>query len=271
MVRSGDLGFDAHNAPSSLGGDTGSSVEKFRRVAFKNYMALMRLCQEEKVVLSEELLRRVLLFPADRPPSTIRGKIRQPGARCPVSKAQVLFDQREAARGARRAAREAQEAAERRARRRRAVNLSQVGAALPTAEELAEEHEEERVHLSTGWATVKSKVDCWLTFEEYEQLIYNLPLSQHADIRLPPDNAFWPGEALDRLRLFVEDRQFGTGALFHPTVSPLKKVPGTRRPNWGFDNDLRTNPVARGADGRFFVTSGDIDPQLRRQVLQPRS
>ena len=55
---SGDATIDGHSAPSTLGGETGAMVDKFRQLKLKEYNDIVKLCKLNNVPLTEDLLKR---------------------------------------------------------------------------------------------------------------------------------------------------------------------------------------------------------------------
>ena len=101
------------------------------------------------------------------------------------------------------------------------------------------------VKLTTGMAHIKSKTDCWLTFEEYRELtqlsrsshssnvlqLFNtyrhiksrFPFKYHG---IPDDSVFWPGHLLHKMRLcmppygeYKNDKTISKKNIFQPINS----------------------------------------------------
>ena len=58
LSTSGDATIDGHSAPSTLGGETGAMVDKFRQLKLKEYNDIVKLCKLNSVPLTEDLLKR---------------------------------------------------------------------------------------------------------------------------------------------------------------------------------------------------------------------
>ncbi|NXF41460.1 EFC12 protein, partial [Nyctibius bracteatus] len=81
LVRSGSGPIDEHCLPSTVEGDFGELVDRYRRNAYTCYLRTSKLCKERNVHIAESTLRKGLLHPGDRiikEGGDIR-KIRQPG------------------------------------------------------------------------------------------------------------------------------------------------------------------------------------------------
>ncbi|XP_078487461.1 uncharacterized protein LOC100179680 [Ciona intestinalis] len=119
--------------------------------------------------------------------------------------------------------------------------------------------ERHHVNLSTGRALVSRKVDCWLTFEEYERLTSTLEPTIRRERPIP--NAFWPGHLLDKLRLCLSpctshplpacDAARSKNTSFYQVK---RKPHNGHRANYGYDNNERTWPT----DGKY-VKYGNVD------------
>nr|XP_018671427.1 uncharacterized protein LOC104266817 isoform X1 [Ciona intestinalis] len=119
--------------------------------------------------------------------------------------------------------------------------------------------ERHHVNLSTGRALVGRKVDCWLTFEEYERLTSTLEPTIRRERPIP--NAFWPGHLMDKLRLCLSpctshplpacDAARSKNTSFYQVK---KKPHNGHRANYGYDNNEKTWPT----DGKY-VKYGNVD------------
>ncbi|KAJ7999182.1 hypothetical protein DPEC_G00212750 [Dallia pectoralis] len=79
-VCTGNQIQDAHSNPSSLGGDAGRLVDRFRRQCLGEYLGTLEKCHNEGVTVNQATLERVLLHPGD---SSLRGSeclLRQAGS-----------------------------------------------------------------------------------------------------------------------------------------------------------------------------------------------
>ncbi|XP_076804795.1 uncharacterized protein LOC143448801 isoform X1 [Clavelina lepadiformis] len=116
-----------------------------------------------------------------------------------------------------------------------------------------------QVNLSTGRAVISRKVDCWLSFEEYEKIRCGPDTVLRREHVLP--NAFWPGHLLDKLRLYMSpcnthkaphcNAAHSKQSIFHQ----VKTMPHNgKRSNHGYNNNEITWP----SDGSF-VKYGNYD------------
>ncbi|XP_068519165.1 uncharacterized protein [Anas acuta] len=81
LVRSGDAPVDEHCLPSTIEGDMGALVDRYRRNAVVNYLNCSKQCKERNICLTDKALQRGLLHPGDKiikEGEDVR-KIRQPG------------------------------------------------------------------------------------------------------------------------------------------------------------------------------------------------
>ncbi|XP_068271215.1 EF-hand calcium-binding domain-containing protein 12 [Nyctibius grandis] len=81
LVRSGDGAVDDHCLPSTVEGDFGELLDRYRRKVITSYLRSCKLCKERNVHIAEATLQKGLLYPGDRiikEGEDIR-KIRQPG------------------------------------------------------------------------------------------------------------------------------------------------------------------------------------------------
>ncbi|NXQ87159.1 EFC12 protein, partial [Nyctibius grandis] len=81
LVRSGDGPVDDHCLPSTVEGDFGELLDRYRRKVITSYLRSCKLCKERNVHIAEATLQKGLLYPGDRiikEGEDIR-KIRQPG------------------------------------------------------------------------------------------------------------------------------------------------------------------------------------------------
>ena len=58
LSHAGDAAVDGHCAPSTLGGETAHMVDKFRQLKLKEYNEILKLCQQNNVPLTEDLLKK---------------------------------------------------------------------------------------------------------------------------------------------------------------------------------------------------------------------
>ncbi|XP_028679893.1 EF-hand calcium-binding domain-containing protein 12-like [Erpetoichthys calabaricus] len=234
VVRTGTPAVDSHSLPSTMKGDSGDRVDTYRRQCFREYSDILQLCQNYSIPLSAQLLERALLHPGDRllMDSGHVLPIRQPG----TSPAVRLFRDD-----------------------KRTLASDSEEHLLPSSGRPSGRSQSERfpyplkkcvskggklMQLSTGAARIKSKTDCWLTFEEYQEITSHL--KPHQSLRADP-NAFWPGQLLENVRLCLADDQAkSSDALFYSTRQNSVINMATQRQSW---------PIS----DQGYVTYGDID------------
>uniref|UniRef100_H2YBS4 Uncharacterized protein n=1 Tax=Ciona savignyi TaxID=51511 RepID=H2YBS4_CIOSA len=113
------------------------------------------------------------------------------------------------------------------------------------------------VNLSTGRALIGRKVDCWLTFEEYEKLTSSPESTLRREKSIP--NSFWPGHLLDKLRLCLTPSDNPTlpkcGAVrSRTTVFQPIQPHNVHRSNYGYNNNEITWPTSGN-----YVKYGNVD------------
>ncbi|ESO82326.1 hypothetical protein LOTGIDRAFT_134763 [Lottia gigantea] len=107
--------------------------------------------------------------------------------------------------------------------------------------------------LSTGTALIRTKVDTWMTFEEYERLTSKHAGKYRHHNRKTDPNAFWPGQLLHKLRLCMPP--YDSAPQLHPTGPIFTSVRPTRKTNPGYDNDISYWPVSNTG----YMQNGSID------------
>ncbi|XP_022101225.1 EF-hand calcium-binding domain-containing protein 12-like isoform X2 [Acanthaster planci] len=229
-VRSGNPAIDSHSMRSTIGGETGSGINQYREARLKEYHDICKLCEKHGIDLTPQLLERALLHPGDKPISRISSRIRQPGTHTlsqhfadppvPSEPPPKYHDPDKVVVS------------------RSGELMMEAKHAYPQAHEVRAEAE--MVSLSSGKAFVSRKVDCWMTFEEYDRLTGHLAKRYvTVDGAGVDPNVFWPGHLLDKLHLCMPgtDRP-DTDSIFTSTRST------TQRAYPGYNNDLRWWPVS---------------------------
>lgn len=139
---------------------------------------------------------------------------------------------------------------------KRAANKKYLKKTYMKHDELDDKRDE--INLSTGRATVGPKVNCWMTYEEYNHINKNSSRvsNKTASYRIP-NNAFWPGSEEGVRICYTPKKQapaHGSSSVFASTKDAMRK-----RSNWGYDNDLREWPAGgRKGDitfGKTYVVS----------------
>ena len=60
-IKTGNRAVDEHSQPCTMSDETGERVEKFRQLKIKEYYDIIKLCQQNNVVLNQKLLERGML------------------------------------------------------------------------------------------------------------------------------------------------------------------------------------------------------------------
>lgn len=190
-ILTGSKAIDDHCMQSTLDGEVGEMVNKFRQKRLQEYFEITKLCQQNDVVLSRNLLERVLLYPPDKPHSALK-KLRHPDS-APL----VSFHFADPPKRPRTPIE---------VKHKDKVRRSKSGKLLidsrhkyPMNKSVAADGH--KLNLSTGRAVIRRRVDCWMTFEEYERLTKHLAIRYQHLHGSTKANAFWPGHLLDKLRL----------------------------------------------------------------------
>ncbi|XP_077132843.1 EF-hand calcium-binding domain-containing protein 12 [Ranitomeya variabilis] len=205
LVRSGNAAIDGHALPSTLGEEAAERVEKFRRQGLQQYYQILKLCQARGVPLTETLLERALLHPGDKLicESKEHLQLRQPGTALRPKRTTRRATSPEAARTG------------------KTMRSSPESGRIFSAK--SEDKEEEVSRISVGEAPyppqeyvkwVKRKVrgkkkdrtetlKCWTTFEEFEEMSRTLRHRFPHSFCTSDDNAFWPGQMLEKLRIYL--------------------------------------------------------------------
>nr|XP_009862249.2 EF-hand calcium-binding domain-containing protein 12-like isoform X2 [Ciona intestinalis] len=229
-----------------------SETEKKRDIRLKEFEDAVRICKENDVVLSETLLRKVLLHPGDD--GTIRDVMQLPPPGSSLSKDfWKISDEKKRRRKKSKISSADTTTTESAVRKKATTNLI----TFPKLRDVTPERH--HVNLSTGRALVGRKVDCWLTFEEYERLTSTLEPTIRRERPIP--NAFWPGHLMDKLRLCLSpctshplpacDAARSKNTSFYQVK---KKPHNGHRANYGYDNNEKTWPT----DGKY-VKYGNVD------------
>ncbi|XP_013411229.1 uncharacterized protein LOC106174281 [Lingula anatina] len=233
LIKTGNKAIDDHCRPSTLEGETADMVDRFRQLKVKEYHEILRVCQKNHVPLAESLLERVLFHPPDKPHSLLKKKIRQPGVDLLVSSHYADPPKKPKT--------------PMQIKHKDKMILSKTGQLLIDSRHMYPQHEKvapagHKINLSTGRAVVRRRVDCWMSFEEYDRLTSKFAVRYkqlHGNI---DDNAFWPGHLLDKIRLCMPpydnpQHEPGARSMFRNTTT------GELRTNHGYDNDLNLWPV----------------------------
>lgn len=93
------------------------------------------------------------------------------------------------------------------------------------------------VRLSTGRAKISSRIDCWMTFEEFVDITSQKKTRSRKDTSYhrTRSNAYWPGQILNKLCIVLDGNSNGN-SIFHA-------VDNHKRTNSGYNNNLLTWPI----------------------------
>lgn len=221
VIRVGHKGVDSHCMVSTMEGEAGALLDKFRRNALREYFSAVRLCQQNGIILSPQLLDRVLLYPPEIPHHELKKHLRIPTG--PLAGLNEDF-----------AKPPKKPKTPPEIRHKDRIKLSKSGALLidsrhmyPPLSKVAATATKE--NLSTGRALIRRRSDCWMSFEEYDRYTKHLPkrykqLSSTGRNEMPDFSMFWPGYMLDKLVLCMplaphEKSHWDKGGhtLFQPT------------------------------------------------------
>ncbi|KAJ8301596.1 hypothetical protein KUTeg_020583, partial [Tegillarca granosa] len=194
IIKTGNKAVDDHCMKSTMKADDSDAadlVDKFRQLKLKEYYEIIHLCQCHGVPLTEKLLERVLLYPAEKPETELKLKLRNPE--------EALFSRHFADPPP-------PPPLPIEVKQKHKIKRSESGRLLidtrhvyPLKTNVAARCS--KANLSTGRALIRRKVDCWMTFEEYEHLTRNLAIRFKNLYGKLDENVFWPGHLLQRFRL----------------------------------------------------------------------
>ncbi|XP_040214800.1 EF-hand calcium-binding domain-containing protein 12 isoform X3 [Rana temporaria] len=190
LVRTGNAAVDAHSLPSTLGEESAELVEQFRRRGLQQYHKILRLCQAYDVPLTEELLEEALLYPGDK-------LICESGDQLPLRQPGVGLSSKD-----------------RFTRKSSATKKPKGRHNVEKDPESSPRHCNGPYPPNTYVAWVKTKVRgkkkagtetlrCWTTFEQFQEMSGNLKRKFPHRFYTSDDNAFWPGQLVEKLRFYL--------------------------------------------------------------------
>ncbi|KAM4022667.1 EF-hand calcium-binding domain-containing protein 12 isoform 2-T2 [Anomaloglossus baeobatrachus] len=209
LVRSGNAAIDAHALPSTLGEEAADLVEQFRRQGLQQYYQILKLCQVHGVPLTETLLEQALLHPGDKLicESNEHLQLRQPGTAL-RSKDMI----RRVNNGA---------ISPEVARTDQKMKNASESWRIFTSKSANKDAEASRITFREApyppedyvkWVKrrVRGKktgrtetLKCWTTFEQFEEMSRALKHRFPHSFYTSDDNAFWPGQLLEKLRIYL--------------------------------------------------------------------
>ncbi|KAL4226312.1 EF-hand calcium binding domain 12 [Mactra antiquata] len=223
-ILTGSKYIDDHCMKSTLSGDVGQMMDDFRQKRLQEYFEIIRLCDENDVVLSKNLLEKVLLYPGEKPHGELQKRLRPPDSAPLVSSHFADPPKRP---------RTPIEV-----KHRDKVQRSKSGKLLidsrhryPMMKNVMAEGAKQ--NLSTGRAVIRRQIDCWMTFEEYEKLTRKYEIKYQHLHGSTNANAFWPGHLLDKVRLCMPP--YNKQAVRDKESSLYTRIHRTPAVNYGYD------------------------------------
>ncbi|XP_071491417.1 EF-hand calcium-binding domain-containing protein 12-like [Diadema antillarum] len=225
-IKTGNKAIDMHSQPSTLGGELAVEIHDYRAARLAEYHAICRLCEEREIPLTPKLLERALLHPGDKRVTQLKRRLRQPGTHTMSNKfaeppkppdSPVEYHDMEK------------------------VVVTKSGEVLVDSKHVYPKKQDvfpkpEMQNLSSGKAFISRKIDCWMSFEEYDKLTKHLKKRYISLENVPEHDVFWPGFLLDKIQLYMPETRSTEGiqshALFQPTAVRAK------RSNPGYNNDI---------------------------------
>ncbi|XP_044307458.1 EF-hand calcium-binding domain-containing protein 12 [Varanus komodoensis] len=256
MVKTGDPVVDGHCLPTTMEGEMGELVDQYRLKTHLVYMQCVKLCEKYGVPLTEKLLKRALLYPADK---IIRKgndfqKMRQPGGyyenslhyQVGSSKEELISSSKPKQRKLKREV-EKEKIITEKIRNTRWDSFAEF-------KKLMKNHSKRLTFQEEGRTDSLLDARLFKTQEELAQQFLQKELKRMFVFLNPltDPNSFWPGHLLDKLRLYLPQMERNEGDALFSHVSHRCPV----RP--GICNPHRSWPVSE----RQCVTYGD--PEFRK-------
>uniref|UniRef100_H3B0J6 Uncharacterized protein n=1 Tax=Latimeria chalumnae TaxID=7897 RepID=H3B0J6_LATCH len=165
LVQTGNPAVDSHCLPSTVPGKTGEKIDEYRMLCYQEYVKSLLLCQKYNIPLTQSLLEKALLYPGDRVlhASGRKLKIRQPGASLPSRSSFRTPNPVTSSEGVGAAQQGVPKTMMYRFVRIIDFYRSLFRRKRHTGKKTV-------MFLSTGKAVIRSKIDNWMTFEEFEVL-----------------------------------------------------------------------------------------------------
>ncbi|XP_018114534.1 EF-hand calcium-binding domain-containing protein 12 isoform X2 [Xenopus laevis] len=208
LVRSGNAAVDSHSVPSTLEDEVSETVNRYRRQCLEQYHQILELCQNHGVSLSECLLEKALLYPGDKlicdSGQQLR-QLRQPGTTPANSK---YFKKRQTSvKENHRLGREAWIIPLKGSPRDTQTSISVSGfhKNIPSSTPYPPEQYVNRVRAKVRGSKEAGMetMNCWITFEQFQDMIGNVVKRYPHCFLTSEENAFWPGQLLDKLRVYL--------------------------------------------------------------------
>ncbi|XP_068108869.1 EF-hand calcium-binding domain-containing protein 12 [Hyperolius riggenbachi] len=191
LVRTGNAAVDAHSLPVTLGEESAELVDLYRRQELQQYHKILKLCHAYNVPLTEELLEQALLHPGDKLicESGEQLHLRQPGSAL-HSKDRFLEKSSVTAGGPTETSKR-EKVADRSPR--------ECNGPYPPNSYVAWVKTKVRGKKKAGSDTLK----CWTTFEQFQDMSGKLQRKFPHHFFTSDDNAFWPGQLVEKLRVYL--------------------------------------------------------------------
>ncbi|XP_041460330.1 LOW QUALITY PROTEIN: EF-hand calcium-binding domain-containing protein 12-like [Lytechinus variegatus] len=240
-LKTGNKAVDLHSQVSTLGGDLGVEIHDYRAARLAEYHAILRLCEERGIPLTPKLLQRALLHPGDKRVNQLKKRIRQPGTHTmsnrfaeppkPPESPDEFHDMEK-------------------------VVVTKSGEVLVDSKHVYPKKQDiwpkpEMQNLSSGKAFISRKIDCWMSFEEYERLTGHLKQRYVSLENAPEHDVFWPGFLLDKIQLCMPETRPRNERTSHALFQPTRVR--TKRSNPGYNNDISYWVVS---DENYLKTGG---------------
>ncbi|EDV29013.1 uncharacterized protein TRIADDRAFT_52466 [Trichoplax adhaerens] len=156
---------------TTITGEVKEAVYLKKKQLLEEYNKAIELCRQGNVLFSKELLKR----------ATCKGDIRQGGTDL-ISYNQLM-------------------GIKKKAKKVTKPKLSGIERIYPPKRYVTPS--KDSMKLSTGLAEIQCKTDCWMTFEEFEKIIRDIPINKFLVDR-PRHDSFWPGQIVSKVRLYLD-------------------------------------------------------------------
>ncbi|KAG8436050.1 hypothetical protein GDO86_007232, partial [Hymenochirus boettgeri] len=206
VVRTGDVAVDSHSVPSTLEDEMGELTDKYRRHCLQQYHQILKLCQSYGLYLSESLMEKALLYPGDklicnsgqhlhlRQPGTVSAN-RKDFTACKPPKMRCHKSGQEARSYSRKVNKQSSIV----------IDMNQrIHSTVPYPLEKYVKQVRSKVR---GKAELEIEpMKCWITYEQFLKMISNVRKRHPHCFLTTEDNAFWPGQLLDKLCIYLPEK-----------------------------------------------------------------
>ncbi|KAK6994745.1 EF-hand calcium-binding domain-containing protein 12 [Biomphalaria glabrata] len=297
-IKIGYKPIDDHCSESTLGGEAADKVNQFRQEKLKEYYEVKKMFEDRGLPFTLDTLNKVLLYPGDRPTKHIQAELKassQPKTlgsnRMSLGKQLVQNHKLVTTQSGHTITSRSDKDVSRtvpsrmkgisegtsstqigKVNKRRHLKYHTVTDVYPLASKV--KHSEQEEELSSGTAFIKSKLDNWMTFEEYNKYTKNLKSRYSRGKHKSNPDADWTGYLLDKLYLCMDHDHsrldgkgnpiktrdssaysgLGVGMYNGRGNAVFQETRHMKRAYPGYNNDLLTWPV-----GENGVRYGNID------------